>query len=63
VVRYPEKELIEEMSFVAYHFHWARADILELEHAERRGWVQSISEINDEVTAAMTQTVGERFSG
>jgi len=32
---------------VAFHFHWPLAEVLELEHAERRRWVEEISAIND----------------
>jgi hypothetical protein len=45
-VGYPLKALYEEVAFVAYHFHWQPEVILNLEHAERRGWVQEISAIN-----------------
>ena len=38
--------LFEEVAFLAYHFHWPMSDILELEHADRRRWVQEISAIN-----------------
>jgi hypothetical protein len=31
---------------VAYHFHWSHPDVMGLEHAERRRWVQEISAIN-----------------
>jgi hypothetical protein len=31
---------------VAFHFHWPLAEVLELEHGERRHWVQEISAIN-----------------
>jgi hypothetical protein len=43
---YPLDELRREVAFVAYHFHWSHDDILDLEHADRRQWVASISEIN-----------------
>jgi hypothetical protein len=46
VVGYPLKALYEEVAFIAYHFHWAPEAILDLEHAERRRWVQEISAIN-----------------
>jgi hypothetical protein len=39
-----------EVAFVAYHFHWPLADILELQHAERRRWVEEISSINRRIT-------------
>jgi hypothetical protein len=32
---------------VAYHFHWPPEAVLNLEHAERRRWVQEISSINE----------------
>jgi hypothetical protein len=32
---------------VAYHFHWPHGEVMALEHAERRQWVERISTIND----------------
>lgn len=46
---YPLDQLREEVAFVAYHFHWPPAEILGLEHAERRRWVHEISAINRQV--------------
>ncbi|MBJ6127188.1 hypothetical protein JAO75_17435 [Microvirga sp. BT325] len=43
---YPAHMLREEMAFIAYHFHWSPAELLSLEHAERRHWCRSISAIN-----------------
>jgi hypothetical protein len=31
---------------VAYHFHWSHAEVMALDHAERRSWVREISAIN-----------------
>jgi hypothetical protein len=31
---------------VAFHFHWPHAQILGLEHGERRRWVAQIARIN-----------------
>jgi hypothetical protein len=45
-VGYPLDQLREEVAFVAYHFHWPQAEIMALEHADRRGWVEEISAIN-----------------
>jgi len=39
--------LYREVAFVAYHFHWPPASILNLEHGERRRWVREISAINE----------------
>ena len=41
------------MAFIAYHFHWSQAEILALEHADRRRWVQEISTINRRLTDAI----------
>jgi hypothetical protein len=38
--------LYEEVAYIAYYFHWHLQDILELEHGERRRWVEEIAEIN-----------------
>ena len=43
---YPLKALYQEVAFVAYHFHWPPEDILNLEHGERRRWVEEISSMN-----------------
>ena len=31
---------------MAYHFHWPHAEVLSLEHAERRRWVEQISALH-----------------
>ncbi len=46
ILGYPLRKLYEEVAFVAYHFHWPPDAILNLEHAERRRWVEEISSIN-----------------
>ncbi len=46
VVGYPLKPLYEEVAFIAYHFHWPPDAVLDLEHRERRRWVDEISAIN-----------------
>jgi hypothetical protein len=40
------------VAFVAYHFHWPLADVLALEHADRRRWVEQISAINRRMNEA-----------
>jgi hypothetical protein len=39
----------EEVAFVAFHFHWAPDQIINMEHEERRLWVAQISAINKEL--------------
>jgi Family of unknown function (DUF6760) len=46
VLGYPLDQIYEEVAFVAYHFHWSHDQIMEMEHAYRRQWVQKISSIN-----------------
>ena len=36
----------EEVAYIAYYFHWPLQDILEMEHRDRRRWVEKITEIN-----------------
>ena len=43
---YAVDQLHSEIAYVAYHFHWSRDQIMDLEHHERRRWVQEISNIN-----------------
>ncbi|MBH1934403.1 hypothetical protein I5Q34_08895 [Streptomyces sp. AV19] len=43
---HPADRLREEVAYIAYHFHWACADILGLPHGERRAWVREIARIN-----------------
>jgi hypothetical protein len=43
---YPVKMLYEEMAFIAHHFHWSWADLMQLDHAERQRWCREISAIN-----------------
>jgi hypothetical protein len=40
------------VAFVAYHFHWDQAEILNMEHADRRRWVREISSINRRMNEA-----------
>ena len=44
--------LMEEVSYVAYHFHWPLDAILDLEHPLRRDFVTRIAGMNAAVNAA-----------
>jgi hypothetical protein len=48
-VRYPLERITQEVAYIAYHFHWPKAEILEISHLERHRWVQEISRINQEI--------------
>ncbi|SFS99051.1 DUF6760 family protein [Saccharopolyspora flava] len=43
---YAPERLHAEVAYVAYHFHWTREEILDLDHRERGRWVQEIARIN-----------------
>ncbi|MBQ0925445.1 MULTISPECIES: DUF6760 family protein [Saccharopolyspora] len=43
---YAPERLHAEVAYVAYHFHWTRDEILDLDHHERRRWVREIAHIN-----------------
>lgn len=43
---YAADELFEEVAYVAYHFHWGLGEILDLEHPDRRRFVDEIARIN-----------------
>ena len=46
---YAADRLHEEVAYVAYHFHWSLDDILDLEHADRRRFVDEIGRINNRI--------------
>lgn len=54
VAAYPLEQLVEEVGYVAYHYHWAHDDIMSLEHAERRRWVGAISALNQRINEGAT---------
>ena len=48
---YAADRLYEEVAYVAYHFHWPLDDLLDLEHAERRRFVDEIARINTRMSS------------
>jgi hypothetical protein len=52
VIGYPLDALREEMAFLAYYLHWSLEELLTIEHAERRRWVEEVSRVNEELTEA-----------
>jgi hypothetical protein len=45
-VTYAPDRIYEEVAYVAYHFHWALDDILDLQHPQRLRYVREIANIN-----------------
>ena len=58
MVGYPLASLFEEVAFVAYHFHWPLAEILNLEHADRQRFIEGISAINRRMNEAEGSSQG-----
>ncbi|GAA1948905.1 DUF6760 family protein [Amycolatopsis minnesotensis] len=46
---YATDRLYQEVAYVAYHFHWSRDEVLDLEHRERIRWVEQIAGINTRI--------------
>jgi hypothetical protein len=44
-VTYGAERVLEEVSYVAYHFHWPLGEILDLEHPDRARFVAEIARI------------------
>jgi hypothetical protein len=45
-VTYAVERLYEEVAYVAYHFHWGLDEVLDLEHPDRRRFIDEIARIN-----------------
>jgi hypothetical protein len=45
MTRYPSDQLHEEVAYVAYHLHWSYDEVMGMEHAERRRWVDEVASI------------------
>lgn len=48
---YAKERLLEEIAYVAYHFHWSLDEILDLEHHTRLAFVREIGKINERLNA------------
>ncbi|WP_196942965.1 DUF6760 family protein [Streptomyces sclerotialus] len=40
---YATDRMHEEIAYIAYHFHWSLEEILDLEHRDRRRYVEQIA--------------------
>ena len=47
---YGTDRIYEEVSYVAYHFHWSMEEILDLDHPTRRRYVEEIAKINRRIS-------------
>jgi hypothetical protein len=46
MVTYAIDTLLDEVAYVAYHFHWPQSEILDLEHPDRQRYVEQIGRFN-----------------
>ena len=46
---YAAAQLVDEVAYVAYYFHWSLASILQMEHPKRRAFIEAIGSINRQV--------------
>jgi hypothetical protein len=49
-VTYAADRLHEEVAYVAFHFHWPLDEILDLEHPDRRRYVEEIARLNTRIS-------------
>ena len=47
---YATDQLHEEVAYIAFHFHWALDPLLDLEHADRRRYVEEIDRLQRRAT-------------
>ncbi|GAA1976224.1 DUF6760 family protein [Kitasatospora viridis] len=40
---YATDRLYQEVAYIAYHFHWGQDEILDMEHRDRRRYVEEIA--------------------
>jgi uncharacterized protein DUF6760 len=45
---------MEEVAYIAYHFHWSHDQILSLGHRERQQWVSEIGKINERLNETVS---------
>jgi hypothetical protein len=45
IIGYPLDRIYEEVAYIAYHFHWPHEQLLDLEHRDRRRWVEEIAKM------------------
>ncbi|MFI8327073.1 DUF6760 family protein [Streptomyces sp. NPDC085529] len=44
------------MTFLAYYLHWSHAELMGLDHRERRAWVRSVSSVNQRINEEQERT-------
>lgn len=55
VIVYPLDRLYQELSYLAYHYHWSYEQIVQLDHRERQQWVREVAAINRQLNGRMKE--------
>jgi len=58
-VSYLSERIYREVAYIAYHFNWARDEIMSMSHYERQRWIREISAINKQVNTNIVRAFGE----
>ena len=45
--------LYPEVAVIAYHFHWSRAECMNMSRKERHRWIEEIEKINKAISKGM----------
>lgn len=43
---YPSERLAEEVAYLAYYLHWPHDQLMQLDHLERRMWVEHVGRLH-----------------
>ena len=55
MIGYPSGRLMEEVAYLAYHFHWSHDEIMRMDHLDRQRWVTEIAKINRRLNETMKE--------
>jgi hypothetical protein len=44
-VTYAAQQLLDEVAYVAFHYHWSLDAVLDLEHADRRHFAATLEQL------------------
>ncbi|WP_369797123.1 DUF6760 family protein [Kamptonema formosum] len=45
--------MLEEVAYIAYHFHWSYEQVMGFAHRERQQWVAEIARINQRLNEGL----------
>ncbi len=52
---------MEEVAYLAYHFHWSHDRIMAMEHRERQEWVRQVAQINQRLNDQTYQKPSQSY--